>query len=261
MLRPTEGFEMPELGGETDIAQLFPPGAFGVFALSGNTLVGLARIFSDTVATAWLAELCVAPGWRDRGIEDRLLNQVNDRFHGTALYSSASVETVELFKAAGVRPKVKLIACHRPPGRPAAELDGIPNIVIHDDATRHQATDYDDVVDSAFGISDTGTDDMTYLRRFGEGISGFFAETMAGRLVGVVHIFSDDLTKSYIAEICVHPEFQRRGIGRALLGRTVARFSHTAIWAESFPETIPVLGICGIIPDPRFVGCSRAPLE
>lgn len=246
-------------GGTTG---LFGPGIFGVFAFSGDELAGMARVFSDDVTTTWLADLRVHPQWRGQGIGRSLLDRVNDRFPRTALYCDAPIGIVEFFKAAGIRPKIKLNACHRPPGEYGKKSHDCRGIAVHNDPWRCRAADFDHVSDSVgFGTSDKGmSPDVVYRRLFGGGVFGFFAEDEKKRLVGFARIFSDDRTKSYVAEICVHPGWQRRGVGRTLLGRTVSRFSHTAIYTEAFPEAVRLCESCGIISDPTLIGCSRAPL-
>lgn len=257
------GIAMPEPFARDDAAKLFGPGSFGMFAFSGDALVGLARAFNDTLATTWLADLAVDPGWRDQGVDRLLLEHINDRFRRTALYCASPVEMVDFFRDAGIRPKAKLVACRRPPGPAAKEPGELPGVVTGDAPARYKAADFDAVFESVgFGMADGETArDPMYRQFFGAGTSSFFAETTEGRLVGLVRVFSDDLTKCYVAEICVHPEWQRRGIARALVDRVVARFSHTAIWTEAFPDAVRLLASCGIVPDADFVGCSRAPLE
>jgi ribosomal protein S18 acetylase RimI-like enzyme len=122
------------------------------------------------------------------------------------------------------------------------------------------AADYDRVVNSVSTVSYGETDHEAYRRMFSRGVFGFFAEAEVGFLVGFLRILSDDLTKSYVCEICIHSDYQRRGVGRALLQHAIGRFSHTAIWAECFPNSVPLFSKCGVTPDPAYVGCSRAPL-
>lgn len=244
-------------------ARLFGSGIFGLFAFADDKLVGAARAFSDDALVTWLAEICVDPLWRGRGIGRSLLDRINDRFHKTALYCDPFSENVDFFRAAGIRPKVKLNACHRFPATGMTEARYVPGIVIHDDASRHGANDFDVVINSVgFGILDDGTSrDLLYRNIFGDGIFGFFAENKVGRLVGFVRAFSDDCTKCYVTEICVHPDWQRRGIGCALIEQVVRRFCHTTIYTEAFPDAIPVFEACGVKPALGLVGCSRAPIK
>ena len=254
---------LPESFGRDATAKWLGPGAFGVFATSDDTLAGVARVFSDVLTTTWLADLCVDPRWRDQGLDRLLLDHISDRFRETALYCAAAADSVDVFTAAGIRPKAKLTPCRRPPGMPAPKPHDIPGITIHDVPARFTVAGFDDVSESVgFGLSDRGMPrDTLYRQLFGEGVFGFFAETLEGRPVAFIRVLSDDLTKCYVAEICVHPEWQHRGVGRALAGRVVARFAHTAIWTEAFPNAVPMFEAAGLARDTDFVGCSRAPLE
>lgn len=45
-------------------------------------------------------------------------------------------------------------------------------------------------------------------------------------LVGLARVVSDDHSIMYLQDILVLPSHQRRGIGRALLGRCLERFAH-----------------------------------
>ena len=47
-----------------------------------------------------------------------------------------------------------------------------------------------------------------------------------GQLVGLARALSDDVSIVYIQDILVRPEFQRGGVGRALLTRLLERFAH-----------------------------------
>ena len=47
-----------------------------------------------------------------------------------------------------------------------------------------------------------------------------------GQLVGLVRVISDDLSIMYLQDILMHPDFHRRGIGRALMERCLERFEH-----------------------------------
>ena len=64
MLYGSAGFGFTEQLGLVDMAKMFNPGAFGLFAFSGDRLVGAARLLSDDLTVSWLAEICVHPSWR-----------------------------------------------------------------------------------------------------------------------------------------------------------------------------------------------------
>lgn len=63
----------------------------------------------------------------------------------------------------------------------------------------------------------------------------------AGELpVGLVRVVGDDCSVAYVQDVLVRPDWQRRGIGRELLRRTLARFSHvrqTVLLTDDAPET------------------------
>ncbi len=47
-----------------------------------------------------------------------------------------------------------------------------------------------------------------------------------GELVGLVRVVSDGHTIMYLQDILIHPEHQRRGLGRALAERVLERYAH-----------------------------------
>jgi len=47
-----------------------------------------------------------------------------------------------------------------------------------------------------------------------------------GRLIGLGRGLSDDVSIFYLQDLLVRPEWQGRGLGRALLGNCLERFSH-----------------------------------
>lgn len=57
--------------------------------------------------------------------------------------------------------------------------------------------------------------------------ASFVAAAFAGeRLVGLVRAVSDDATVCYVQDVLVDPEFQRSGVGRALMAEVAARYAH-----------------------------------
>ena len=57
--------------------------------------------------------------------------------------------------------------------------------------------------------------------------SSFVAVAADGdRLVGLVRAISDDATISYVQDVLVHPDAQRRGIGAALMAAVGQRYAH-----------------------------------
>jgi GNAT superfamily N-acetyltransferase len=47
-----------------------------------------------------------------------------------------------------------------------------------------------------------------------------------GRLIGLARVVSDDVSICYLQDVLVRPEWQRRGVGRALVARCLARYIH-----------------------------------
>ncbi|MBF0167711.1 MAG: GNAT family N-acetyltransferase [Alphaproteobacteria bacterium] len=263
MLYSEAGFGFAEQLGLDDVAKLFRPGAFGLFAFSGDRLVGAARLLSDELLVSWLAEICVHPSWRGRAIGSGLLEKIDERFGKTALYCDAPAEQVDFFKAGGLRPREILNACRRLPGALNAQAQTFSQAVITDDAFKYSAAQFDQVVDSVgFGITEKGMSrEKLYEKLFGDGAFGAFAENADGQLIGFARVFSDCLSKCYLTEICVHPGWQRRGVRRALVRQIVSRFSRMAIYTEAFPKALPLLRTYGVLPVADLVGCSRAPLK
>lgn len=53
------------------------------------------------------------------------------------------------------------------------------------------------------------------------------------RLIGYVAVVSNGVTDAYIQDLIVHPDYQRQGIGRVLLKRTLARLHDEGIYMVS----------------------------
>lgn len=106
-----KNYEIPGVSLE----RLFGPGVYGFFVFKDGQLIGLARVFSDNVMCAWIAELCVHPDWQKRGIGGSLLDLVNRRFGNTALYADAFRGQEMFFKRRSIVPQSRLVACGRTP--------------------------------------------------------------------------------------------------------------------------------------------------
>ena len=59
-----------------------------------------------------------------------------------------------------------------------------------------------------------------------EGSSFVAGAFQGGALIGLIRVVSDDASIAYIQDILVHPEHQRRGVGRALMGIMLERYEH-----------------------------------
>jgi GNAT superfamily N-acetyltransferase len=88
----------------------------------------------------------------------------------------------------------------------------------------------------------------------------FVLAEVGGKLAGAIRVLSDRVSVSWIAEIAVRPEFQRTGIGRALIDAVIGELGHTAIYAEAAAGAEGFFEAAGIRPRPRhLVACSRGP--
>jgi GNAT superfamily N-acetyltransferase len=100
---------------DSNIAAAFlAPGSYRYFALDGgNNLVGLARVLTDGGMCSWIAELCVAPAWRNRGIGSRLMERVIEKSGHTVIYVDALTGADRFLAKHGVKPRASLVACSR----------------------------------------------------------------------------------------------------------------------------------------------------
>ncbi|MBI2779548.1 MAG: GNAT family N-acetyltransferase, partial [Gammaproteobacteria bacterium] len=114
-----------------------------------------------------------------------------------------------------------------------------------------------------FGSAEIYKEDESFIKAiFGAGVYGFFAFTEKDhRLVGLARVLSDDKVCSWIAEVCVHPDWQGKGVGGKLLDMVINRFGHTAIYVEAFADQTEFFANRGIKPKKKLVACSRAGQE
>lgn len=97
-------------------------------------------------------------------------------------------------------------------------------------------------------------------RMFAANMFGFFAiDRESEALAGYVRVLGDDFITSWVAEICVSPPLQGRGIGTQLMRAVIERFGHTAIYADAMFERTSLFAQCGIVPRRQLTACSRAP--
>ena len=81
-----------------------------------------------------------------------------------------------------------------------------------------------------------------------------------GRFAGYVRALTDGVLVTYLVEIAVVAELQRRGVGTALVRSCLSAFAHTAIYADAGPLAIELLGRHGIVPRPAYyTACARGP--
>ena len=77
------------------------------------------------------------------------------------------------------------------------------------------------------------------------------------QLVGVIRAVGDGLTILYIQDILVLEKYQRRGIGRELLGRMLQTYAHvrqTVLMTDNRPETVAFYDSMGFLPAAQYHG-------
>ncbi len=64
-----------------------------------------------------------------------------------------------------------------------------------------------------------------------------YCRDASGALVGYVSAFTDNAFSTFIGELVVRPEFQRKGIGSALLAHVVEKCRGIPVYATPFEDT------------------------
>ena len=70
------------------------------------------------------------------------------------------------------------------------------------------------------------TADLESLHRATANSTYVVAARSDGQLIGLARALSDDVSIFYLQDLLVRPDWQRRGVGRQLLERCLARFDH-----------------------------------
>jgi len=111
-----------------------------------------------------------------------------------------------------------------------------------------------------------GTED-DYIHRphfmaqhFGAGVFAAFA-FIDDEPVGLLRAFSDGWMVAWIAELCVMPSHQRKGIGSALMRVADDRFADMALYAEAFTDNAEFFNKRGLRSRSILVPCTRGPLK
>ena len=82
-----------------------------------------------------------------------------------------------------------------------------------------------------------------------------------GELIGFARLFGDGVFHTSLAEIVVHPNWQRRGVGTAMLAKACELCSGTAIFLETFRGQEQFFERCGFVTKDRMVVMSRRPQD
>lgn len=79
------------------------------------------------------------------------------------------------------------------------------------------------------------------------------------RLIGIVRAFTDDITTTYLSEICVAPPHRHKGIESQLVRAITIRCGHTAIFSIAFSDELYFLKENSITEKTKIIACSRSP--
>lgn len=64
-------------------------------------------------------------------------------------------------------------------------------------------------------------------------------------LIGMARVFGDQFFTTYIAELIVHPDYQKCGIGKKLVQKVKEKYKHTTIMLETFERNRKFFRKCG----------------
>lgn len=113
------------------------------------------------------------------------------------------------------------------------------------------------------GLSGWGAEDSypdAALEKMIKGCSCFVVAHETNTLLGYARAFTDDIMVTWIAEILVHPERRRQGVGTHIMNELLAVTGHTCIYAEVLVGTEGFFESFGIMKRSKLVACSRKPL-
>lgn len=177
------------------------------------------------------------PDWRGKGIGRELIERIRHRFGHTATYVHAPISKLDFFLKCGLLRKKKLIATYDYHPEQEIHETAHEGIRISHDLKAVSAEAFADVYNSVgFGIRNA-TASEALACCFKPGSYGHFA--FAGeRLVGATRVFSDGVASTWMAELCVHPDWQQKGVGGALLASVRRRFVHTGLYSDIFSTQI-----------------------
>ena len=79
------------------------------------------------------------------------------------------------------------------------------------------------------------------------------------RLIGFARLFGDGIFHTSLAEIIVHPNWQGKGVGTAMLPKACELCAGTAIFLETFKGQEHFFERCGFVAKSHMVVMSRRP--
>jgi|CXWL01.1.fsa_nt_gi predicted GNAT family N-acyltransferase len=111
---------------------------------------------------------------------------------------------------------------------------------------------------SGWGSEDSYTDAI--LESMIKRCSYFVVVQETNNLLGYARAFTDDIMVTWIAEILVHPERRRQGVGTLIMNELLRVTNHTAIYTQAFVGNEDFFASFGIKPKTKLIACSRKPL-
>src|SRR5262245_53011448 len=77
------------------------------------------------------------------------------------------------------------------------------------------------------------------FERVVRGSYSYYTAREAGRLIAFLNVISDGVGDALLSNVTIHPAFQRRGIGRAMVRRAIDELTRAGIqciWVTHVPE-------------------------
>lgn len=92
------------------------------------------------------------------------------------------------------------------------------------------------------------------------------ARNKEGKLIGLARVLSDGIIHTLVADIAVHPDWRRQGIGEAMMKKIKERYGRTGIYLDALKENKIFFTKCGykkrnnmIVFSRRFVFKNKSP--
>jgi GNAT superfamily N-acetyltransferase len=83
------------------------------------------------------------------------------------------------------------------------------------------------------------------------------ARTESGTLIGFAKILTDRLLYTTVAEVLIHPDYRRQGVGREIMRQVEADWGHTPIFIAAFEYNREFFEACGYSVRPNMLVASK----
>ena len=215
----------------------------------GEKTVGILEAFADrdNFATSYLSIIMVHKDYQKKGVGRALMNAFNKKFAHTTTWAitpiTQSRDGVAFLEKFGFNETPNFTTCWRKRGvdplsyeitkKPKKELP--QGLVILENSANFNPRDIDEI-QLSIGWTEQKYIDAAPLWSHYDMFRNFdyFATAKIGeKTVGVLDAFSDrdNAFTSRLYGIMVHKEYQRKGIGTALMDAFNKKFAHTTTWA------------------------------